>query len=278
MTIDPSALQAARLALATLTLTWPVLAAAADTTLTRRPIASAVRHEPAERCRAHAGDDELPAGCPGCFDAWRRHDHWADRRAQRDEQLRLEREDRDRTERYRALLSTRPPADLDVLDVRTNVLQVLHTSVLLARSDLGPWLGRRGLAVTTEPPRRVTPGTIGAASRWLADVLEHTAAAPSAIAEELQPAVRRVQALPMLGLDPDDGWHSLGTARCPGCRQRALYRWTASPDRRAWTRECRALLAVDPARPPRPCLCAGAGCPCGRPGARPGSRHLWPTT
>jgi hypothetical protein len=232
VTVDPSALQTARLALAQIATTWPMLAGAADTTLTRRTAVS------------------VPLS--------------AERAALRDATLRAEREDRDRTERYRALASTRPPADLDVVDVRTNVLQVVHTSVLLARSDLAPWLGHRGLAVPYEPPRRVTPTTIATATSWLADVLEHTGGTTAAaIGSELRPAVRRVHQV--LGMDPDAAWRAMGTSRCPACRQRALYRWTDSPDRRAWTHECR-----NP-----DCVCAGAGCPCGRDGARSGSRHLW---
>lgn len=272
MTVDPSALQAARLALATLTLTWPMLAAAADTTLTRRTPASAVRYEPTERCSTHMEDDDRPDDCRRCRDAQRSRDRWTASLERRDAQLRAEREDRDATERYRALANTRPPADLDVIDVRTNVLQALHTSVLLTRSDLAPWLGRRGLALG-EPPRRVTARTIGAASSWLADALEHTAGAPAAIADELQTPVERVHQV--LGLDADEPWKALGTARCPACRQRSLYRWTASDDRRAWTRECRALFTDGPDRS-KPCTCTGPACLCARPGARSGSRHLWP--
>lgn len=232
MTADPSALQQARLALAQIALSWPQLARAADTTLSRRTAVS------------------VPLT--------------AERAAIRDAGLRAEREDRERTERYRALVSTRPPVDLDVVDVRTNVLQVVHTSLLLARSDLAPWLGKRGLAVPYEPPRRVTPVTIATASRWLADVLEHTGSTTAAsIATELQPAAAR--AYQVLGADPETSWTAMGTSRCPACKQRALYRWADSPDQRAWTRECR-----NPS-----CECSGATCPCGRAGARAGSRHLW---
>ena len=271
-TDDPSALQAARLALATLTLTWPMLAAAADTTLPRRAPATTGRYEPDERCSTHMEDDDPRPGCRRCRDAQRNHDRWQGNLDRRDAQLRAEREDRDATERYRALPSTRPPADLDVLDVRTSVLQALHTSVLLARSDLAPWLGHQGLAIPGGPPRHITARTIGTATMWLANVLEHTAGAAAAIASELQPASIHVHQV--LGLDPDELWKPLGTSRCPVCRQRALYRWTASPDRRAWTRECRALLP-DGERS-KPCLCRGTTCPCERPGARSGSRHLWP--
>jgi hypothetical protein len=231
VTVDPTALQTARLALATIATTWPTLAGAADTTLTRRTAVT------------------VPLT--------------AERAALRDAGLRAEREDRDRTERYRALASTRPPCDLDVVDVRTNVLQVVHTSVLLARSDLAPWLGRRGTTLGM-PPRRVTVSSIHSATRWLADALDHTGGSTAAsIGAELRPAARRVHQV--LGIDPDTGWTAMGTSRCPACRQRALYRWADSPDRRAWTRECR-----NP-----DCVCTGAGCPCGRDGARAGSRHLW---
>jgi hypothetical protein len=229
---DPTALQHARLALAMLALSWPQLAEAADTTLSRRT---------AVTCTLSP-----------------------EKAALRDAGLRAEREDRDRAERFWALASTRPPVDLDVVDVRTNVLQTVHTALLLARSDLAPWLGHRGLAVPHEPPRRVTPATIATASRWLADVLEHTGGTTAAsIALELQPAAAR--AYQVLGADPETSWTAMGTTRCPACRQRALYRWADSPDRRAWTRECR-----NPA-----CECSGANCPCGRAGARAGSRHLW---
>ena len=273
VTVDPTALQTARLAIATITLTWPMLAAAADTTLTRRAPASGVRWEPATRCHTHQDEDEAPPpSCRRCAEASRSHDRWESDLAQRDAQLRAEREDRDRAERFWALPSTRPPADLDILDVRGHVLKALHTSLLLARSDLGPWLGKRGLAITAQPPNAVTPHTIGAAVGWLQAVLDHTAGAPAAITAELAPAVRRVHQV--LDLDPDEHWRSLGTARCPACRQRALYRWTASTDRRAWTRECRALI-TDGERT-KPCTCRGASCPCARPGARNGSRHLWP--
>lgn len=228
---DPTAERHARLALAQIALSWPQLAEAADTTLSRRTAVS-VALSP-------------------------------EKAALRDAGLRAEREDRERTERYRALASTRPPVDLDVVDVRTNVLQTVHTSVLLARSDLAPWLGKRGVTLG-EPPRRVTPTTIDAASRWLADALEHTGGITAAsIAVELQPAA--VRAYQVLGADPETSWTAMGTSRCPACRQRALYRWAEGCDRRAWTRECR-----NPA-----CECSGANCPCGRAGARAGSRHLW---
>jgi hypothetical protein len=226
VTVDPTALQTARLALATIDTTWPMLAGAADTTLTRRTAVS------------------VPLT--------------AERAALRDAGLRAEREDRDRTERYRALASTRPPCDLDVVDVRTNVLQVVHTSVLLARSDL------RTTLAAQEAPRRVTPLTIGAAVSWLANALAYTSGTTAAaIGQELRPAARRVHQV--LGIDPDAAWRPMGTSRCPACRQRALYRWADSPDRRAWTRECR-----NPE-----CTCTGPACPCARVGARAGSRHLW---
>lgn len=238
MTVDPTALQQARIAVAQLGAAWPELAAAADTTLTRRTVVTVPLDE--------------------------------ERALERDAQLRAERADRDRAERFWALPSTRPPADLDVVDVRTNVCQVLHTAVLFARSNLAPWLGHRGVTLP-EPPRRITPAVAVYATQWLADALDHTGGTTAAaIAQELHPAVRRVQAV--LQHDPDDGWHPMGTTRCPACRQRALYRWADSPDRRAWTRECRGL--VDD----KPCTCAGGSCRCRRAGARAGSRHLWPTT
>lgn len=262
MTVDPSALQQARLSIATIALAWPQLAAAADTTLTRRTAVSD-RYEPRTRCHKHAKDLDLPDDCGNCGTAQATHDRWEDRKAARDAELRAEREDRDATERYRALASTRPPADLDVVDVRTNVLQTIHTSVLLARSDLAPWLGRLGTAFGT-PPRRVTVSSIYSATRWLADALDHTGGSTATrIAGELHPAVHRVQQV--LGLDPDDGWQAMGTSRCPYCRQRGLYRWAVGGDRRAWTRECRTAT----------CMCLGEDCPCGRAGARAGSRHLW---
>lgn len=263
MTVDPSALQTARLALATIAATWPMLAGAADTTLSRRTAVSD-RYEPRTACTKHAADPD-PDGCEHCATAQRSHDRWQQALDDRDAGLRAEREDRDRAERFWALPATTPPADLDVLEVRTNVLQVVHTSLLLARSDLAPWLGRTGVALG-EPPRRVTPATISAATAWLGDALEHTGGTTAAaIGSELGAAVKRVQAVAMLGLDPDDGWHAMGTSRCVACRQRALYRWAEGADRRAWTRECR-----NPA-----CTCTGAQCPCARDGARPGSRHLW---
>ncbi len=239
MTADPTALQQARIAVAVLAAAWPELAAAADTTLTRRT--PTIRHYTEEQ-------QEI-------------------RTAFRDLLARAERADRDATERYRALPATLPPADLDVVDVRTNVLQTLHTAVLLARSSLSPWLGRRGVTLG-EPPRQVTAAVALSTTRWLADALDHTnGATPAAIASELRPAVRRVQQV--LQHDPDDGWKPMGATRCPACRQRALYRWTASSDRRAWTRECRALVDA------KPCLCLGRTCPCKRPDAQPHTRHLW---
>lgn len=228
---DPTALQHARLALAMIALSWPQLAEAADTTLSRRTAVS------------------VPLT--------------AERAAIRDAGLRAEREDRERTERYRALASTRPPVDLDVVDVRTNVLQTVHTSVLLARSDLAPWLGRYGTIFGT-PPRRVTVSSIYSATSWLGDAVDFLGdTTVASIATELQPAA--VRAYQVLGADPETSWTAMGTSRCPGCRQRALYRWADGDDRRAWTRECR-----NPA-----CECSGANCPCGRAGARAGSRHLW---
>lgn len=230
MTVDPTALQTARLALATIATTWPMLAGAADTTLSRRTAVTV----PLDAARA----------------------------ALRDAGLRAERADRLATERYRALPSTRPPADLDVVDVRTNVLQTVHTSVLLARSDLAPWLGHGGVTLGT-PPRRVTVSSIHSATSWLADALDHTGGTTAAaIGSELGPAVRRI--FKVLQLDPDEDWRAMGTMRCPACGQKTLYRWAASDDRRAWTIECRNDT----------CRCAGPTCPCGRPGARTGSRHL----
>jgi hypothetical protein len=235
VTVDPTALQHARLALAQIALSWPQLAKAADTTLSRRT--PTTRHLTAEQL--------------------------ADLAVDRDRLARAEREDRDATERYRALPSTRPPADLDVVDVRTNVCQVVHTSLLLARSDLAPWLGRAGVTLG-EPPRRVTPARLTEATLWLADGLGHTGGTTAAsVALELRPAAER--AYQVLGADPEASWTAMGTSRCPRCRQRSLYRWADSPDRRAWTRECR-----NPE-----CECTGATCPCGRAGARAGSRHLW---
>lgn len=229
---DPTALQHARLALAQIALSWPQLAEAADTTLSRRTAVS------------------VPLT--------------AERAAIRDAGLRAEREDRERTERYRALASTRPPVDLDVVDVRTNVLQVVHTSVLLARSDLAPWLGRAGTTPFGTPPRRVTVSSIYSATCWLADGLDFVGGSTAAsVAAELQPAAAR--AYQVLGADPETSWTAMGTSRCPACKQRALYRWADGDDRRAWTRECR-----NP-----DCECSGANCPCGRAGARAGSRHLW---
>lgn len=260
MTVDPTALLHARLALAQIALSWPQLARAADTTLSRRAPSSAVHHaEPATRCRKHADDPDTTDGCEHCATAQRNHDRWENHQAARSAELQAERADRDATERYRALPSTRPPVDLDVVDVRTNVCQVVHTSLLLARSDL-----RTVLAIHGEPPRRVTPASLLSATLWLADVLAHTSGTTAAsVALELRPAAER--AYQVLGADPETSWTAMGTSRCPACRQRALYRWADGPDRRAWTRECR-----NPA-----CECSGANCPCGRAGARAGSRHLW---
>lgn len=261
MTADPSAVQTARLALATIAATWPMLAGAADTTLSRRTAVSD-RYEPRTACTKHAADPD-PA-CEHCATAQRSHDRWQQALDDRDAAFRAERDDRERTERFWALPSTRPPADLDVLEVRTNVLQVVHTSVLLARSDLAPWLGHQGLAIRYGPPRRVTPDTIAVALAWVADALDYASGLTAlVIGSGLRAAADRVHQV--LGVDPDDGWHAMGTSRCPACRQRALYRWADGDDRRAWTRECR-----NP-----DCSCTGAGCPCARDGARPGSRHLW---
>lgn len=225
---DPTALQTARLALAQIALSWPQLAEAADTTLSRRTAVS------------------VPLT--------------AERAAIRDAGLRAEREDRERTERFWALASTRPPVDLDVVDVRTNVCQVVHTSLLFARSDL-----RRLIGAAEHVPRRVNPATLVEAITWLANALDWVgdAGTPGAIASELRPAA--VRAYQVLGADPETSWTAMGTSRCPACKQRALYRWADGGDRRAWTRECR-----NPA-----CECSGANCPCARAGARAGSRHLW---
>jgi hypothetical protein len=261
VTVDPSALQDARLALAMLALSWPQLAGAADTTLSRRT-AVHDHYEPRTRCHKHAKDPDLDDDCGNCATAQTNHDRWEDRKAARDAELRAERQDRDATERYRALPSTRPPADLDVVAVRTNVCQAVHTSLLLARSDLAPWLGRHGVTLG-EPPRRVTPTTFGVSTWWLAECLDHTSGTTAAsIALELRPAAERVYKV--LRLDPDEDWRAMGTTRCPACGQKTLYRWAASPDRRSWTIECRNDT----------CRCTGPTCPCGRAGARTGSRHL----
>lgn len=179
--------------------------------------------------------------------------------AARDADLRAERADRDAATTYRALAASPAPVNLAVVDAERNALEALTAIHWAIRSDLRQW------------SRLLVPWPTGVDQRltWLTEMLDCTsAAAVDQAATELPPLARQLAGV--VGHQLADDWKPT-SRRCPCCGQRALSRWDASPDRREHTVEC-----TGQGEDGRPCRCAGEGCPCGRAGARSGSRHLWP--
>jgi hypothetical protein len=227
MTIDPTALQTARLHIGHIRVIWPTLD---DARATRRTAA----HGPLSGRAA----------------------------ASRDADLRAERADRDAAQTYRALATTPAPANLAVVDAEVEVLATIGATTWAVRSDLRQW--SRLLPVI--------PAAVDGKLSWLTAMLDATSAdVVDQAAHDLARAAW--QLANALDVRLDDDWHPAGR-RCPACGQRALYAWRESPDPREWTVECRG--EVEDGDHTKPCRCAGDDCPCGRPGARPKTRHLWP--
>lgn len=225
--IDPTSLQAARLAVGHIRHTWPRLAGDRDT-----PTRS-----------THGAISERAA-------------------AARDAELRAERADREATTKYVALRPTPALANLAVVDAQIETLAAITAAAWAIRSDLRQW--SRAIPAI--------PAPVDGKLTWLTGMLAATA--PEVVdqaARDLHHAAGRLAGA--AGLRLDDDWHPAG--RCPTCGLRALYAWRESTDPREWTVECRGEPLDDRERP-HPCRCAGPSCPCQRPGARAGSRHLWP--
>lgn len=230
MTVDPTALQTARLSIGQIRLCWPMLGDARTTRVTRPSVALSGRAA-----------------------------------ASRDADLRAERADRDAATTYRALAASPAPVRLEVVDAERNAVEALTALQWTIRSDLRQW------------SKLLVPWPTGVEQRltWLTEMLDATSpAAVDQAAAEL-PRVARTLA-GTVGHQLADDWRSMATSRCPSCRQRALSLWDASPDRREHTVECTGEVYDDERDRNVPCRCAGDGCPCGRTGARSGSRHLWP--
>lgn len=231
MTVDPSALQTARLSIGQIRLCWPMLGDARTTRVSRPHVALSGRAA-----------------------------------ATRDADLRAERADRDSTTTYRALAASPAPVRLEVVDAERNAVEALTALHWTIRSDLRQW------------QRYLVPWPTGIQQRltWLTTMLDATSAAAVDQAAEELPRIARTLAA-AVGHQLADDWKPT-SRRCPSCGQRALSRWDASPDRREHTVECTGETYDEERDRNVPCRCAGDGCPCGRPGARAGSKHLWPTT
>jgi hypothetical protein len=227
--VDPTALQAARLACGHLRVTWPLLADLRDASSART-----VRSSAPLSARAKEARDEL---------------------------LRAERADRGATLTYRALAPSPAPANLAVLDAEREAHTAIVATIWAVRSDLRQWSG-------LVP---AIPEGVAGKLTWITRMLDGTAAGVvDQAAVDLTAAARRLASA--TGTRLDDDWTAVGR-RCPACGQKALYRWAQSTSRLEWATECRAEIPGD--RGTIPCRCAGDPCPCQRPGARPGTRHLW---
>jgi hypothetical protein len=229
MTIDPTALQTARLHIGHIRICWPTLDDARTARVSRPTVALSGRAAQA-----------------------------------RDADLRAERADRDAAQTYRALATTPAPANLAIVDAEVETLATIGATAWAIRSDLRQW----GRYVP------VIPAAVDSKLSWLTTMLEQTS--PDVVdqaAADLRHAARGLCRAIGLRLDDDETWHANGK-RCPACGQRALKVWRESPDPREWTIECRG--EVEDGDRTKPCRCAGDDCPCGRPGARAKTRHLWP--
>jgi hypothetical protein len=104
VTIDPTALQTARLSIGQIRVCWPMLAEARTARVSRGSVALSGRAA-----------------------------------ASRDEDLRAERADRDGTVAYRALATTPAPTNLAVLDAEVEVHATIGATTWAIRSDLRQW-------------------------------------------------------------------------------------------------------------------------------------------
>lgn len=181
--------------------------------------------------------------------------------ASRDEDLRAERADRDAAIGYRALAAEPAPVNLAVVDAELMAGEQLRELHWTLRSDLRHW-GRY---------LRPWPGATDQRCTWLTEYLEHAGAdLVDQAAKDLRQVAHTIAGA--VGHQLADDWRTSGK-RCPCCGQRAITIWDLSSDRREHTRECTGQTDDG-----RPCRCAGPDCDCGRPGARAGTRHLWPAT
>lgn len=224
MTVDPTALQQARLHIGQIRVCWPMLGDARTARVSRPSVALSGRAA-----------------------------------AMRDEDLRAERADRDAAVSYRALAASPAPVNLAVVDAETIAADQLRELHWTLHSDLRHW------SRYIQP----WPTTIDAQCSWLTEHLEN--ASPALVdqaAVDLGQAARTVMGA--VGHVEADDWRPSGL-RCAVCGQRAITVWDRSTDLREWTRECTGQRDDG-----KPCRCDGNGCPCGRAGARAGSKHLWP--
>jgi hypothetical protein len=237
-TVDPTALQAARLAIGHLRVTWPLLGDLRDASSART-----VRSSAPLSARAREARDEL---------------------------LRAERADRGATLTYRALAPSPAPANLQLLDAEVETLATVGATAWAIRSDLREWTrGRHGVRHIPAIPHDVD-GKLS----WLTTGLDYTSpAVVDQAAADLTAAARRLASA--TGTRLDDDWRGSGK-RCPACGLRALWTWRRSPVKGEATVECRGEPTDPDSGRSTPCRCRGDDCPCGRPGARPGTRHLWP--
>jgi hypothetical protein len=230
--VDPTALQAARLAIGHIRVCWPLLddlrdASSARTVRTGGPLTARAREA-------------------------------------RDELLRAERADRATTLTYRASAPSPAPANLALLDAEVEVLATIGATTWAIRSDLRQWS-------RTVP---VIPASVDGKLTWLTTMLDGTAAGVvDQAAADLTAAARRLAGA--TGTRLDDDWRATGR-RCPACGLRALHAWRQSPQPAEWTVECRGEPTDPHSGRTAACRCRGADCPCARPGARAGTRHLWP--
>lgn len=179
--------------------------------------------------------------------------------ASRDEDLRAERADRDAAIAYRALAASPAPLALAVLDAENEAITLLADLTWRIRSDLRQW------STVLETPPTDVDGRLTWLTTHLADTTPELVATA---AGELRTAARAVMAA--AGHQDADDWRPSGK-RCPVCGQRSIQVWDLSHNRLEHTRECTGQHDDG-----KPCRCTGTDCPCERPGARPGSRHLWP--
>jgi hypothetical protein len=230
--VDPTALQAARLACGHLRVTWPLLGDLRDAASART-----VRSTAPLSARAREARDEL---------------------------LRAERADRASTLTYRALAPSPAPANLALLDAEGDAHTTIVATIWAVRSDLRQW-SRHVPAI---------PETLDGKLSWLTAMLDGSSArVVDQAAQDLTTAARRLAAATRTRLDDD--WHGSGK-RCPACGLRALWTWRQSPVRGEATIECRGEPSDPQTGRSAPCRCRGDDCPCDRPGARAGTRHLWP--
>lgn len=222
MTVDPTALQTARLHIGQIRVCWPMLDDARTARISRPSVALSGRAA-----------------------------------ASRDEDLRAERADRDAAIAYRALAAAPAPVNLAVVDAEAEVRTLISELSWLIRSDLRDW------SRLIEPP----PDDIDGRLTWLTGMLDN--AAPTVVLAAglaLPPAARGLTRA--VGYEVE--WQPTGR-RCPACGQRAIHTWRESSDPRERTLECSGQRDDG-----KPCRCDGDECPCGRAGARAGSKHLWP--